>query len=487
MRVSHVITRLIVGGAQENTIASVLGLRQRPNLIVDLLSGPSRGPEGSLEGRLDPTPGVLRLVPELVRPVHPLKDWIALRKLTAIFRQARPDIVHTHSGKAGILGRVAAHRAGVPIIIHTIHGPSFGQFQGALPNLLFRAAERYASKFTTHFVTVANAMTIQYLAAGIGRPQDYTRIFSGFALEPFLMAKNDPELRARYGLTPEDFVIGKIARLFRLKGHDDLFDVAPAIVKVWPSAKFLLVGDGEWRARLEARARQAGLEGRVVFAGLVPPSDIPRLVGIMDVLVHLSRREGLARALPQALATAKPVIAYDCDGATEVCVEGKTGFLIRPGDLESLSERLVQLARDRALRVCLGQQGQAHVKERFSVEGMIGQLEGLYWRLARERGIDAHEARNEPSPRGTLLSFCVHPSLGSLIARFGAQSLSKKSKCACDSCGGGLPGLPVQRLPVARTVRITRKTGGWKPPYWQPRWLPPHFQIAQRIVAGSQR
>lgn len=389
MRVSHVITRLIVGGAQENTIASVLGLRARPNLDVDLISGPTTGPEGSLEDCVRQIPGVLTLVPQLVRPVDPRKDWIALRKLTAIFCRTRPAIVHTHSGKAGILGRLAARNARVPIIVHTIHGPSFGEFQGALSNFVFRAAERYAAKFTTHFVAVAHAMTTQYLGAGIGRPEKYTRIFSGFQLHPFRSATNDPVLRARYGLRQEDFVIGKIARLFRLKGHDDLFEAAPTIVKAHPSAKFLLVGGGEWRERFEVRARESGLERHVVFTGLVPPSEIAQLVGIMDVVVHLSRREGLARALPQALAAGKPVVCYDCDGAREVCIEGDTGFLVGPGDLRTLADRILQLARNPALGLRLGQHGRVFVEQYFSVETMIEQLETLYWRLARQQGITA--------------------------------------------------------------------------------------------------
>src|SRR5438270_4178303 len=195
MRVVHVITRLIVGGAQENTVASVLGLRKKPGLEVTLISGPTTGPEGTLEGLFREVPQALSIVPTLVRPLHPWKDWRALAALTQTFRAHRPDIVHTHSGKAGILGRIAAARGGVPVIIHTIHGPSFGAFQGALPNLMFRAAERYAAKVTSHFVVVANAMKEQYLAAGIGRENQYTRIFSGFPLQPFENATNDPNLR----------------------------------------------------------------------------------------------------------------------------------------------------------------------------------------------------------------------------------------------------------------------------------------------------
>src|SRR5213593_885926 len=238
MRVTHVITRLIVGGAQENTIASVLGLTRKPGLEVNLVSGLTQGPEGSLAGAFADCPGRLTVVPDLVRPLHPWKDFRAWWRLTRLFRTQRPGIVHTHSGKAGFLGRLAAARAGVPIVVHTIHGPSFGHFQGPLANLLFRAAERWAGKVTTHFVVVANAMREQYLAAGIGRPELYTRIFSGFALEPFLSATNDLGLRARLGLAPQDVVVGKIARLFKLKGHDDLFALAPDLVWECPQIRF---------------------------------------------------------------------------------------------------------------------------------------------------------------------------------------------------------------------------------------------------------
>src|SRR5579863_2179500 len=182
MRVTHVITRLIDGGAQENTIASVFGLQRKPRMEVGLISGPTVGPEGSLESAFVNCPQLLTILPELVRPIQPWKDGLAWSRLVRLFRATRPDIVHTHSGKAGILGRLAAVRAGVPIIIHTIHGPSFGPFQGPLANRAFRFAERRAGKATTHFVAVAEAMTKQYLEAGIGQRRQYTKIFSGFPL-----------------------------------------------------------------------------------------------------------------------------------------------------------------------------------------------------------------------------------------------------------------------------------------------------------------
>jgi glycosyltransferase involved in cell wall biosynthesis len=383
MRVTHVITRLIVGGAQENTVASVLGLRAKPGLQVDLISGLTHGPEGSLERQFDGQPGTLRIVPKLVRPVRPWTDLQALRSLQKIFVSERPDIVHTHSGKAGVVGRLAAARARVPIIIHTIHGPSFGAFQRPLANQFFRFAERRAARVTTHFVTVADAMKRQYLAAGIGQPDQYTRIFSGFTLEPFLATTNDPALRARLGLLPEDIVVGKIARLVPLKGHADLIAVAPALLKKCPRIKFLLVGDGHDREGFTRRVRELGLQNHFTFTGLVRPEAVAPLAGIMDIVVHLSSREGLARALPQALAAARPVIAYDCDGAAEACLDDQTGFLIKPGDLQTLQDRILKLAGDHSLRERLGKQGRQLARERFAVQRMVDDLYSLYQRLAR--------------------------------------------------------------------------------------------------------
>ncbi|MEY4691889.1 MAG: Spore coat protein [Verrucomicrobiota bacterium] len=381
VRVSHVITRLIIGGAQENTLASVIGLGRIPHWEVELISGPTHGPEGSLESVAGSVPGLLRLEPSLVRPVRPWMDGLAYLRLRTHFRRTRPAIVHTHSGKAGILGRFAARHAGVPWVIHTIHGPSFGEFQGRIANTVFRGAERAAARVTDHFIVVAEAMARQYLRAGIGTQSQYTRIFSGFDLQPFLAAGHDPELAARLGIRPGDFVVGKVARLFQLKGHDELFAAASDMVRRVPNLRFLLLGDGPWRARFEAMAvASPALRGRFIFAGLVPPSEVWRYIGLMDVLVHLSRREGLARVLPQALAAGKPVIALDCDGAAEVCRDGETGFLLR-GDASDLADRVGLLADGPDLARAMGERGRAWVRERFSEETMVRALDSLYRRL----------------------------------------------------------------------------------------------------------
>jgi glycosyltransferase involved in cell wall biosynthesis len=385
LKITHIITRLVIGGAQENTLATVRGLRAKPGVEVKLISGPTIGPEGSLENAAREIFGKqssdFTIVPELVRSVHPLKDFIALRKLEKLLREQKPDLVHTHSGKAGILGRLAAKRAGVPVIIHHIHGPSFGDFQGALANFVFTAAEKHAAKITDHFFCSADAMTKLYLAAGIGKPEMFTRIFSGFDLQPFLNATNNLALRQQLGLEENHFVIGKISRLFKLKGHADLINAFAKILPQIPHARLLFVGDGALRGEIENQARELNVRDKIIFTGLVAPHEVARYVGIMDCLAHLSYREALSRALPQALAAGKPVVAYDFDGANEICLENETGFLIRTGDIETAAQKLLQLANDSALRKKFGERGQNFVRENFSVEKMVADQYNVYLKL----------------------------------------------------------------------------------------------------------
>ncbi len=381
MRVTHVITRLIVGGAQENTIATVLGLSKKPCIDVTLLTGPTFGAEGSLVSIFDNNPGIMQEVSHLTRPVHPWKDILACRQLWSHFLKQKPDVVHTHSGKAGILGRFAARQAKVPMIIHSIHGPSFGAFQGLSANLFFRQAERSAASITHHFISVAQAMTDQYLSAGIGKKCQFTRIFSGFRLEPYLEIGPVEKYRNRWGLTSDDFVIGKIARLAPLKGHDDLLESAVQLLPKIPRLKVLLIGDGILKSQLETRIRRMGLTDTVVFAGLVQPHEVPACLGAMDAIVHLSRREGLPRALSQALAAGRPVVAYDCDGAREVCLPGLTGYLVSPGDILNVTQALYELYRLPIRRKELGDYGRAYVQAEFSEAHMVDQIHKLYIQL----------------------------------------------------------------------------------------------------------
>ncbi len=376
MKICHVITRLIVGGAQENTVGTCIGLRKLGH-DVDLVIGPQTGPEGSLYEQARAANVPIVVLDELRRVPNPLYDFGAVAALKRLFCERRYQIVHTHSGKAGFVGRLAAKWARVPIIVHTIHGPSFYRYQNPLGNWLFRWAEQVAAEWTTQFVSVADAMTEQYLAASVGLPLQYVTIHSGMNVEAFL---NAPTVSGK-----AELVVGKVARLFPLKGHEFLFEAAPRIVAAVPNVKFLLVGDGIYREKFERRAARMGMRERFEFAGLVRPDEIPSYVGRMDVLVHLSLREGLPRTLPQALACGKPVVAFDVDGAREVCRDGETGFLVRAEDAEGLATAVIRLLQDRELATRMGARGRQLVRERFSEELMVRRIDELYQQLARTR------------------------------------------------------------------------------------------------------
>jgi glycosyltransferase involved in cell wall biosynthesis len=204
-------------------------------------------------------------------------------------------------------------------------------------------------------------------------------------VEPLLDADQwRDELRSKFGYNDEHVVIGKIARLFHLKGHEYLLAAAPRVIERCPHVRFLLIGDGILRERLQREIDKAKLTEHFQFTGLVPPIDIPRLLGAMDIVVHLSLREGLARVLPQALIAGKPAVSYDIDGAREVVRTGETGFLLPPQSIDPLVDALVELARYKDLRDRLGRAGQGECAGRFAHESMTATIRQLYGQLAIE-------------------------------------------------------------------------------------------------------
>ena len=421
MRILHISTRLILGGSQENTVLSCEG-QARLGHDVHLAFGPIYGPEGSMLERVQNfrTPDgrgiTTHVVPHLVREVRPWSDWRCLGELGRLIRTLAPDIVHTHSSKAGILGRRAAwaeskrfmryrleyagqekqsaHRHPVLGVVHTIHGPPFmpvegGTFKQAKRRQINRAyvlAERTAAKKCHVIVSVADAMTAQFLAHGIGRPEQYVTVYSGMEVERFLKAapgESRDEVRAALGLAPNDFVIGTVARLAEHKGHDDLLDALGDDLKTRPRWKLLWVGDGWWRERLMARVKAMGIEGQVITTGLVPQERVPGMIRAMDVLAHPSYREGLPRTVPQALLCGVCPVAYDVDGTGEVCLDGQTGRLVGPGDRAGLRAAIDWLAQHPDERAAMAARGREMCSERFSAERMVRELEGVYERALR--------------------------------------------------------------------------------------------------------
>lgn len=389
MHVCHVITRLIVGGAQENTILTCEGLAER-GYDVTLIAGPTHGPEGSLVERA--RAGSYRLIemPELIRGINPWLDARARRELRAYFAELRPCVVHTHSSKAGIVGRFAAADAAVPLIVHTIHGMSFNRTQPWFVRRAYALLERWAAKRSDWIVTVAEAMIEQSLAAGICQRERMSTVYSGMEVGRY--TPNEAwraAARAEWGATDDRIVVGTIARLFRRKGYEQLIPIMDAAARADERLHFVWIGDGAQREEYLSDLERRGLRERVTLTGLVPPDRVGELLAGIDVLAHTSQWEGLPRVVVQALLMQKPVVAFDIDGAPEVVIDGETGRLIALNDERMFVAALLELAGDAERRSRLGRAGRRHCLDRFDQRVMVDQLDVLYRRLAVRKGLAA--------------------------------------------------------------------------------------------------
>lgn len=384
MKVAHLITRLILGGAQENTLHNVEDQHSLYQDDVSLITGLPEGPEGTLIPRAQSGGFRFELLPELKRSINPLSDWKAYRKLRQLLREIKPDLVHTHSSKAGILGRLAANRLGIPVV-HSIHGAAFHYGQSPLAYRAYVAAEKFVEGMTEKYICVADAMRDAYLAEGIGTRAKYVTIYSGFDVEPFLNPPATREaLRQRFGFMEEHVVVGKIGRLFHLKGHEFLIEAAKQVITQNKYVRFLFVGDGILRKDFESNIASAGLTDYFRFSGIVPTTEIPAMIHAMDIVAHTSQWEGLARVLPQGLLSAKPVISYDVGGASEVVLPGQTGYLLPRDSIEPLVEAICELAGNPALREKLGQTGRELFAEQFRHQVMTARIREIYQQVLQK-------------------------------------------------------------------------------------------------------
>jgi glycosyltransferase involved in cell wall biosynthesis len=292
-----------------------------------------------------------------------------------------------------LLGRLAARWARTPVVVHTLHSLAFHPYQSWAVNRALWMMKLCLARHTDHFISVSDAVRRGALAAGIGRPDQHSTIYSGMEIDQFMDVRVDREaVRRALGIPLDAPVVGKVARLFHLKGHAELLRALPAVVRAVPDLRVLLVGDGILQHAVREQARRLGVLGHLVFTGLVPPERIPALLVAMDVVVHASLREGLARVLPQALAMGRPVIAYDLDGSPEVVLPGVTGHLVRPGDAEGLADALIALLRDPVERERLGANGRRLVGKLFEAERMVEQIDRLYTKLLKAKGLHVPSA-----------------------------------------------------------------------------------------------
>jgi glycosyltransferase involved in cell wall biosynthesis len=394
VKIVHIITRLILGGAQENTLITCKLLAERGHDVI-LITGPAIGPEGALFEQTKTAKYKTIVVNELRREINPIIDIPAYFKLKKILCELQPDIVHTHSAKAGILGRYAGWALKgklenkdpkLPLVVHTIHGLAFHQYQNPLLSKFYIAIEKTAGKRTDAFLTVADTMTEKAKAAGIGQDKPYTTAYSAIDEDAYLAGSPQSEIEAfrkAYDIPQDAVVFVKVARLFELKGHEYVIESARRIAEKHDNCYWLFVGDGILAEPLKNQIKFAGLEGKFKFTGLVPPDQIPLAIHSSDVLIHCSLREGLARVLPQAMLCGKPVVSFDIDGAKEV-VNEKTGFLIEPENIEQLTEACETLIKNPDLRKQLGQNSKTAVTEQFAPHTMVNIIEKTYEMLTNE-------------------------------------------------------------------------------------------------------
>lgn len=384
IHVVHVITQLELGGAQENTLYTCEHL-DRARFEVSLVYGPG----GILDAEAERIPNLERIaVPELIRFVRMGQDAAALLRLTHIFRDLRQRhaarghaagafIVHTHSSKAGVLGRLAAKLAGVPVIVHTIHGFGFYEGQARLKYHSFLAAERAVAPFTHAFVGVSRANLAEAAARGIVGPQHVVELIrSGFPLMPFRAVRPEAraELRAQLGLTAEIPVLLTVANLKSQKDPMTLVEAFASLLERRPAAVLLYAGDGPLRASVERAIARHGMQDRFRLLGW--RTDVPELMAASDVVVLASRFEGLPKTSVQALAARRPFVGTRVDGTPEVIRNGKNGFLVEPRDPVGLA-----LAMERALDERPTDPEDQRRIEAWDADEMVRAQERLYERL----------------------------------------------------------------------------------------------------------
>lgn len=381
-KVVHVITRLDLGGAQHNTLYtwSHLDAARFDALLVCGLGGPLEG--RAIDARAKDGKRRLRWLPSLVREVSPGHDLLALLQLWNLFLAERPDVVHTHSSKAGILGRLAAKLAGVPVIVHTYHGFGFNDYQPHLVKRLYVALERLCCRFTHAIVFVSKANEDYARRHGLGDPARYHLIRSGVALAGYpARVENKGRRKTELGLGMHKPLVLSIGNLKPQKNPADFVAMAQRVSARLPETEFVFVGDGPLRQRLEFQVIAHGLSNRVKLPGW--RQDTAELLALADVFVMTSLWEGLPRALVEALKSGVPAVCYAADGVVDVLQDGANGYVVAPRDVNALSERVCALLQDDALRREMGRRAAASIGPEFDIDVMVRAQERLYDALLR--------------------------------------------------------------------------------------------------------
>jgi len=379
IKVLHIITRLDAGGSATNTLETVA--RLDPDLYaVQLISGRTYDPDGSIKDFIEDNKIDCIFLEALGRSIHPWQDIKALWQLYRLIRQGGFDIVHTHSSKAGILGRWAAWLAGVRHIVHTPHGHVFYGYYGKFISQLFIMIEQITSRISDKIITLTDIGKAEHVKWKIAKEAKFTTIYSGVEWQKFEPDYNRmAQYRQQFDIPEGAFVFGSVARLEPVKGHVYLIEAMVKVAAKFPDTKLVLVGEGALRKELEEKCRVLNLESRVIFTG--HQADVTNWIHLMDVFMLGSLNEGMGRVILEAMACERPVIASRTGGIPELVVEGQTGLLVKPGDTDGLAEAMIHLYENRREVKVFGIEGKSLVTHIFSMDKMIEDIEGLYQEL----------------------------------------------------------------------------------------------------------
>jgi glycosyltransferase involved in cell wall biosynthesis len=385
IRVLHVIARMNVGGPAQNAAMMARGMHG-PRFACTIAFGAEDQTEGNylaLHGQSLPA---TEFIPELGREIKAGQDLKALRSLVALMRRLRPHVVHTHTAKAGTLGRLAASWCKVPVVVHTYHGHVLHSYFSPAKTRFFVEIERWLARRTTRLLTVAEQVRDDLIAHHVGRPEQYVVVPLGLDLDQFQHADRlRGELRRELGLPADAPLVGIVARLVAVKAHEVFLAAAVKVNQAIPSCRFLLVGDGDRRAELEAEARRLGLGDRVLFLGW--RADLDRLYADLDVVALTSKNEGSPVALIEAMGAGRPVVSTCVGGVPDVVTDGVTGLLVPHGDAEGLAASIVRLLREPETAARLSQRAREIIEARYAAPILLRNMDQLYSSLLAERGV----------------------------------------------------------------------------------------------------
>ncbi len=386
IRVLRVIARMNIGGPAIHVTLLNAGLD--PDRFESLLvSGTENPGEGNL---LDwaASKGVRPImIPEIIgEATFKPRDVIALRKMTALMRREKPHIVHTHTAKAGFVGRIAAWLAEVPIVVHTYHGHVLHGYYSPLKSRLLGEMETTLARITDRIVAVSDKIRDELAAYGVAPKEKIVTVPLGLELDEFLdNACWRGAFRRELGLADDAPLVGIVGRLAPIKNHRLFLEMAAQMLARVPAARFVVVGDGLLRAELEEYACVLGIAPQVTFAGW--RRDLAKIYADLDALVVSSLNEGTPVSAIEAMASGCPVVATRVGGLPDLIAEGETGYLVESGDASGLTRAVADLLGDRPKSEKMAQTARQFVRERFSARRLITDIENLYEQLLAQKGL----------------------------------------------------------------------------------------------------